>query len=64
MNYRPLIAGEVRQKGDQVKSRYKLAPSSCVLVEDGFPTWRGVTLVGHSILHSDLVHLELRRPIV
>lgn len=63
MNYRPLIAGEVRQEGDQVKARYKLDGPSCVLVEDCFPTWRRVTLVGHSILHSDLVQTELRRPV-
>lgn len=65
MNYRPLIAGEVRQEGDEVRC---LVPSAsmrmnatCFNADDRIANWRPVSLVDHSILPSDLVQTELRR---
>lgn len=64
MNYRQLTAGEVRQEGDEVRSKYKVDPSSCPHPSDRVATWRPSTLLGHTILQSDLVQTELRRPLL
>lgn len=66
MKYQILKPGDVRQKGDEVRC---LQPANETYSrkkqpqEDRYALWRPASLLGHPILASDLVHLELRRPV-
>lgn len=63
MNYKKLTVGDVRQEGDEQASRLftggvHMRPDR----KDDLGMWKQTQLVGHPILASDLIHLELRRP--
>jgi hypothetical protein len=53
-----LEAGEVRKKGDEVRS---FVQPMCEARPD-LDKWRKTELIGWEILKSDLAHLEFRRP--
>lgn len=63
MNYIELKAGDIRKLNDEVRPKEGFDTD----FKDGriipaHPDWRGVNLIGHRILASDLIHLEFRRP--
>lgn len=67
MKYQTLKAGDVRKKGDEVRSR-----ELCVCDARHNPRvdaklditkWRETELIGWEIFKSDVAHLDFRRPI-
>ena len=67
MKYETLKAGDVRRKGDEVRSKepamsdWRHNPEKDPSMD--ITKWRKTELVGEEILKIDLSHLELRRPV-
>jgi len=62
--YQKLFAGCVRQKGNEVRKTVEWAAR--VINYPGNETdhlWHPVTLIGHTLLQSDFMVAEYRRPV-
>lgn len=70
MNYKSLTLGDIRQPGDEVRSKVKVAPPEPLShakyhnhKADLAAYFRPTNLLGQPILASDFMHLEFRRPV-
>jgi len=63
MNYKPLIVGDVRQRGDEVRHKVGYQNDNSFDEVDRLGEWRPARLLSHPILPADLVVCEFRRPV-
>ncbi len=59
--YVTIYNGFIRELGDEVRT--KTIPANGCYEEKPASQWAMVSLVGHEILRSDLIHLDFRRPV-
>jgi hypothetical protein len=64
MTHKPLKAGDIRQKGDEVQHKFG-CPNATFNDEkyEKKEQWLPVRLLGHKIMESDLIVSTFRRPI-